>query len=85
MAPLPLMPMTVLEQLESLYNVKVTLPVGLYAPLRVALSPNVLLVPTMPVAGLALVVILGLVMPTTICSLASPQLVVKGALLVSPE
>jgi hypothetical protein len=48
----------------SLYNVKVTEPVGVYPPLTVAVSPVTAATPTMPVAGLAFVVMLGLALVT---------------------
>ena len=40
---------------SSLYSVKVTEPVGLLAPLRLMLSPAVIVSPTVPVVGLAVV------------------------------
>ena len=60
MVPFPLIPRTAVVQALSLYKVKVTEPVGLKELTRVALSPAVIAVSTVLVAGLAVVVIVGL-------------------------
>jgi hypothetical protein len=61
-APLPVRPVETLQAL-SLYSVKLTDPVGLEALWNVAVSPAVIVTPTVPVVGLATVVIDGQASP----------------------
>jgi hypothetical protein len=82
MVPLPLIEGTGVLQVESLYNLKVTEPVGLYALSRLALSPVVAAVPTLPLVGLAVVVMVGLA--GLIVTGSAEQPLLAGALLASP-
>jgi hypothetical protein len=86
-APVPLTPATAVVQVLFEYSVKLTDPVGatLVVPTKVAVSlTGVIATPAVPVAGLAWVVIVGAALPTTICSLLAPHVVVKPVLLASP-
>jgi hypothetical protein len=85
MVPLPLMEGTSVLQVESLYNLKVTEPVGLYALSRLALSPVMAAAPTVPEVGLAVVVMVGLAGMAVDVSPPSLHAVSNGALLASPE
>jgi hypothetical protein len=87
MAPLPLTPATAVVHVLFEYNVKLTDPVGaaFVVPAKVAVSlTGVIATPAVPVVGLVWVVIVGAALPTTICSLPSPQPVVKPTLFASP-
>ncbi len=66
--PLPLTVPTATVQAASLYSVKVTEPLGLNPPLKVAVSPTVRATPAVPLVGLARVVKLGLALLTVTCS-----------------
>jgi hypothetical protein len=82
MLPLPLTPLTPVLHALSLYSLKVTDPLGLLPPLSVAVSPTVSCRPTVPLVGLACVVMFGLALPTVTCSASQPLL--AAALLSSP-
>ena len=67
------------------YKVKVTAPVGATPPESEAVSlTGVIATPSVPVCGLAAVLIVGDALPTAICSLVPPQPVAMPVLLVSP-
>ena len=83
--PGPVMPVGMVQALSE-YRVKNTEPLGgtdVVLP-KVALSPTMSVDPTVVVAGVAWVTIVGDPGPTTISSLASLQPVVKGLLFASP-
>jgi hypothetical protein len=84
--PVPDTPGTAVLHVDSEYRVKVTDPVGAAAPVaeNVAVSDAEMFTPAVSAAGDATVEIDGDAGPTTISSLASPQLVVNGLLLPSP-
>ena len=89
MVPLPLTPATaeLAEHVLLEYKVKLTDPVGAAAPveLNVAVSlTGLIVVPAVPVAGAATVVIFGDAFPTEICSFESPHPVVNALLFPSP-
>src|SRR5207248_786766 len=75
---------SVCVQLASLYNVNVTLPVGFTPDAIAAELPSAYDTLSRPVLGDACVVADGDALPITICSLASPETVVKPLLLASP-
>ena len=62
MLPLPLTPDTASVHSALLYSVNATDPVGLLPPLMVAVSVTVSCWPTLPLVGLACVVMPGLAM-----------------------
>src|SRR5262249_17315323 len=68
----------------SLYSVKLTVPLGFRPPLIVAVSVTVSGWPTVPVVGLAVVLIVGLALLTVEDSLASLQTVSAAELRASP-
>src|SRR5580700_486267 len=83
-SPLPLTPVTAVVHVEFVYRMKVTDPVGVAPPLRVAVSfTGVIATPAVPVCGAAIVAIAGDALPTVSGSLL--QLLSVAALLASPE